>query len=411
MSGKKYNLTDLLIKRGKKKKEEEDEEEDTEEKAYQKKYVHKNEDESEEEDEDLESYEQETVQDTFASSKRLNGSRITVPSINNAFLSGDLEDIRKQEPPYVPHMYDDELQLVVDYERERMPVKKKLNKDPYIQFINMVASITETDVSKLTRSPSDRGTNGGTGGVAYGGSSLTRGLSPNGRPGFIHQSGAATPRTPTQRPFQDPNPFPRPPRTPDETDIQRVLDREANRQGILGKRFERTRQDDNLLNGLSSREVEEKTQDYIKRSRIYENLAWIERPDVLGIQDMSPKLAGSLRNAHNRIKLRCPGLVNTRIEDFIEENDTMAEIFARLVGAIMKLNRFDAGTNSQFQRNHKNYETDIELAIRELKNYSFSGDTFKRTYAPSSRVDDGYNYEPIPIGSWFTVKPWTATLY
>jgi hypothetical protein len=385
MSGAKFNAFGKIFDNKKKesKDTEEEEDEDPQQKAYNRKYCPSNKDrkrekrkkeksESEEEEEEEEEETEIRKDSNFASSKRLKGSRILFPPIQNVFLGEDLDDIRKQQPPYVPRMTDDELQQVIDFEKQRMITKEKLNKDPYQKFINMVAGITHMAVSRLLNSPS--GKEGGPSNVAFGGggkTTLTSGISP------ISHGGD--------------NPLLSPPRQ-----------RRNEQQPIFEPRFTESRENNtDLLQNFSKREIREKTEDYVVRARMFANLAWIERPDVLGITDMSPELYGNVRDAHSRITSRCEGLKSSTIEDFIEEDGQISEFFARLVSSLIKLNHFDSGTNSQFAKNRKNYETDVELAIRKLKNYSLNNGEFKESYTSNNYTSE-YIYEPIVAGRWYS---------
>jgi len=285
----------------------------------------------------LEEYKKETIKDsTFSSSKRLKSNRIFFPPNNNLFQADDTEEIRKQLPPYIPTLTDQEYDDVIQYEKEQLLLQEKINKNPYKRFIDMVAGQSDSKVDVLITSPTGK---------------------PNKVGGLWTANG-----------FSVGNISP----------IKSSKNNSNNNTPIKNETIA-SGKDDNRINALDvfdKDELKSKTNDYVNRKRMYNTLEAIENPKIIGIQDMSPVLMGNMRDAYTQIIFKCKGLRNARMEDFIEEDGTIAVLFAKVIASIIKTVRYDGGNRQQFEKNRKKFEHATEGAIQALKTFSFNDGVF-----------------------------------
>jgi hypothetical protein len=349
---------------------------------------------------------------TMASGKMI-GSRIYFQDIYDDFKKGDLNEIRKQQPPYVAKMSDSELEKIIAHELHRINQKEKILKDEYFLFVNIVAGLSHTALSELTLSPSGKGVSGGVGSVVYGrgrASTAPTNISPLGGPGGVlfspraSREGTGTTSTPLGRGRSGaPTSFsgPRRDRTssdinnnnnnntsPDEeedpSESERLAREEAERRRSFNSNFidslmkdtatgvatnnNNTRVGDaNIRELLKDPEWRSRAEDWISRNRMYENLPWMERSDVLGISDMSPIIFGPMTSVHSLIQIRGGEAFEDITIDDLVKDDKVRPVYAAAVSSQIKVSR-TSSTRQHLQVDYERAMKELNAAIDQIVN-------------------------------------------
>jgi hypothetical protein len=247
-------------------------------------------------------------------SGRMVGSRVYFDDVYDKIQDNDREHVRAQEPPYVPRMNDSELDATMQHELARLKSKEAILKDEYMIFIDTVAGLAFMSRDQLLNSPSGRDSGPGAGSVLYGMKSVPQGttLSPVGAPGNPLLS-----------------PVPSPPRSPDpQGGAPTGIPPNVASGGPV-----------NIITLLRDKEFGPQAQDWIRRERIYNNLKWIERPDVLGVLDVNPILTGAMNYTISVIKSRGnPDFNASTLHDFIVNPD-IRPIFAAAVAERINISK------------------------------------------------------------------------
>jgi hypothetical protein len=113
---------------------------------------------------------------------RLSGNRITIDEIYDDFRSGNLDKIRSQEPPYVPHMSNRELGMVVSSMNNRLSTKEIFANDPMAHFVRLVSAESGSDERQIGKAvvSDTRGFGSGSGGLSGASLNIPRGFSDQG---------------------------------------------------------------------------------------------------------------------------------------------------------------------------------------------------------------------------------------
>jgi hypothetical protein len=344
-------------------------------------------------------------------SGKMIGSRIYFEDVYDDFRSGNLNEIRKQQPPYVAKMTDPELENVIAHELHRIAQKEKILKDEYFLFVNIVAGLSHTATSELTVSPTGKGVSGGVGSVVYGAgrgrASATTNVSPLGNPGGVlfsprlsrEGTQPTTPigrgRTTTSfagpRKSRDVNNNNNNNTNPDDdeeeddpTESDRLAREEAERQRSFNSAFvdslmrdtnnnnnnnttkAPTRIDDvNIRELLKDPEWKSRAEDWISRNRMYQNLSWMERSDVLGISDMSPILFGPMTSVHSLVQIRGGEAFEDITIDDLVKDDKVRPVYAAAVASQIKVSR-TSSTRQHLQVDYQRAMSEVNAAINQI---------------------------------------------
>jgi hypothetical protein len=110
-----------------------------------------------------------------------------------------------------------------------------------------------------------------------------------------------------------------------------------------------------------------KGEDYAIRERIYNNMGWIEKYDVLGVMKITPLLESNLKLAHNVLK-RSPAFSGVEIMDFIE-SDEIRILFAAYVAQFIILARCKGGPRNQLDASYARTKLEIKQCREALDEY------------------------------------------
>ena len=293
--------------------------------------VNSSETEEEDEEEEEETIVTKKIKKSGAKDEPFSSSTLRIKDIYDEFETLDPQEIDKKfRPPYAKVLDNNNLDELVDWERKRIQNQKRLRDNPMYQFVQLVASFSNTNIKQYIQSE-----NAYTGGSR----SITAPSSTN----------AAVVRSPLNSP---PGGLPiTPGRGP-------VI---ARNPALIGK--ERTiwdlLEDDNFRNG---------TIDSLKKSDMAYSLDWLSDPQVHGIMDISPVIYSHTLEAYQHIQDQCTNISYLSLEELASHGELRTR-FARLVAILIDLSKFLAPTRSQLDKNFTRLMHFKSMLIYDLNKY------------------------------------------
>jgi len=115
------------------------------------------------------------------------------------------------------------------------------------------------------------------------------------------------------------------------------------------------------------------------RRRKYAALNWLERPEIMGMADMTPELFMGVDKAITLVKLNVSGFralpdSNTKTFDIIVKSKmhTFITLFAELTARQMNLAHFFEGLRGSFDKNHARVRLSIERLLKAMRHFKYS---------------------------------------
>lgn len=319
----------------------------------------------------------------------MRGKRIVFPEIFDEFNPNNLDGIRQKEPPYVPKLNDNEMSQLVKYIIQKNNDKQIIQEDPYYLFVQLVAGASNTTPQTFINSMTNRGSFGGSGrAITSSGSEgpLTQKDSPEKVMTTALSSPFSVSRAQTFSRASEDEPTAPSQRIVFESPIEEdpVVRRQTEDQPPPAPRHipmhppeqipKRGLTDDTLIRLMRDPLWKPFIEDYLSRTRQFDNLPWLERSETLGIMDLSPILYSNMLRAHQEILLNNRDFNDKGVTiDNLIQDQNMRIHYADVTSSLIAITKTMHPTRPSLDKAERRAYTRKGATLKLISQFQFDG--------------------------------------